>query len=119
MPLGARVIILLAGLTLFVLVFEMVRKGRFREELSVVWLVLSVVVASGAFLDRVIDPIAKRIGIYYPPTLVFLFVFILLLLALLYFSIVTSDLKGKVKELSQKVAMLEFQVRESNGGKPS
>jgi hypothetical protein len=37
-------------------------------------------------------------------------IFFLLVLAMLYFSLVVSDLKSKNKELSQKMALLEYRV---------
>jgi membrane-associated HD superfamily phosphohydrolase len=108
---SARVIILLAGLGLFVIVFELVRKKRLREELSIIWLLLALIIASGSVMDLVIDPLAKRIGIYYPPALVFMIVIIVLIISFFYFSLVTSDLKSKVKELTQKIALLEFELQ--------
>jgi len=49
-------------------------------------------------------------GISYPPVLVFVIISFLLVLALLYFSVVGSDLKGKNKELSQKIALMEYKL---------
>jgi hypothetical protein len=109
----ARIVILSAGLTLFFAVFELVRKKRLREELSIMWLVFSIIIASGSVLDLVIDPIAKKLNIYYPPTLVFLIVIFVLIVSFLYFSVVTSDLKSKVKELTQKISLLEYEINEN------
>lgn len=112
MPLSARIIILVGGLGLFIFVFELVRKKRFREELSIMWLLLALIIASGSVIDLIIDPLAKKLGIYYPPALVFMVVIMVLIISFFYFSLVTSDLKSKVKELTQKVALLEFELRE-------
>jgi hypothetical protein len=112
MPIGARLIILFLGIVLFIIVFELLRKGKFREELSVIWLIFSITVALGAFIDLIVDPIAKKLHIYYPPSLVFVFIFVILIIALLYFSMVISDLKSKVKELSQKIAILEYEQKQ-------
>ncbi len=112
MPLSARIIIFLTGLGLLVLVFELVRKKRFREELSVIWLFLAVIVASGSVIDIVIDPLARILRIDYPPALVFMIVIFVLIVSLLYFSLVTSDMKSRVKELTQKTALLEFEINE-------
>ena len=60
--------------------------------------------------DYLIDPIARRIGIGYPPALVFAWILFCLIIALLYFSAVISDLKGKIKELSQKIALMEYEI---------
>lgn len=117
MSLSARIIILLAGLGLFTVVFELVRRKRFREELSIMWLLLAIIIASGSVMDLIIDPLAKRLGIFYPPALVFMLVIIVLIISFFYFSLVTSDLKSKVKELTQKIALLEFEIHEKKSSK--
>lgn len=112
MPIAARLLILFAGAGLFLVVFELVRKKRFREELSVIWLFFAIIVASGSVIDIVIDPLAKWLHIYYPPALAFMLIIIAMIISLLYFSLITSDLKSKIKELTQKVALLEFEINE-------
>jgi hypothetical protein len=112
MSLGIRLIILGLGAVLFAFIFELVRRKRFREELSLAWFTVALALMLSSVSDTVIDPIAKRIGIGYPPALVFVWVVFCLILALLYFSSVISDLKGKIKELSQKIALLEFELRD-------
>ena len=110
MSLGIRLLLLGFGLALFALIFELVRRGRFREELSLAWFAVSILLIAGAFADRLIDPIARKIGIGYPPALVFAWILFCLVIALLYFSAIISDLKGKIKELSQKIALMEYQL---------
>ena len=66
----------------------------------------------GAGLDLIIDPLARKIGIYYPPILAFILVMFTIVIALLYFSIITSELKSKIKELTQKIVLLEYDLKE-------
>lgn len=115
MSIGARLFILVTGIMLFIVVFELVRKKRFREELSIIWLFFAIIVALGSVIDVIVDPLAKLLHIYYPPALVFVVITIFLIASLLYFSLITSDLKSKVKELTQKVAILEFELNEKRG----
>ncbi|MEW6570844.1 MAG: DUF2304 domain-containing protein [Nitrospirota bacterium] len=110
MGFSVRLFILVMGFLVFMIIFELVRKRRFREELSLIWLVIGVGLIFSSFADRIIDPLAFKLGIKYPPALIFLIVFFLLTLTTLYFSIVLSDLKSKNKELIQKIALLEYRV---------
>lgn len=110
MPVGIRLIIISLGLILFVIIFEMVRRKKFREELSIIWFIVSIAIMASSVADKIIDPLAGMLGIGYPPALVFVWVIFFLLLALLYFSMVISDLKGKVKELIQKLALMEHEI---------
>ncbi|MBI5100511.1 MAG: DUF2304 domain-containing protein [Nitrospirae bacterium] len=102
--------IFLLGLSLMLIIFELVRRNKFREELSIAWFAVGILVLAGSMADLIIDPFAKMIGIYYPPALVFAWLIFCLVVALLYFSSVISDLKGKIKELSQKMALMEFEM---------
>ena len=111
MPFTARLIILLAGIGFFLVVLELVRKKKFREELSIIWLFFALSIAVSSVLDKIIDPLAKILNISYPPAFAFMLISIIMIVSLLYFSLVTSDLKSKVKELTQKVAILEFESR--------
>ena len=110
MALSIRVGILLIGIFLFIVILDLVRRKKFREELSLIWLMIGIGLILSSFADRIIDPLAFRLGISYPPSLVFMLIFFLLVLAMLYFSLVVSDLKSKNKELSQKMALLEYRV---------
>lgn len=110
MSMGIRLLILGLGLVFFMIIFEMVRRKKFREELSVTWFLISIAIMASSVADKIIDPLAGILGIGYPPALIFIWVVFFLLLALLYFSLVISDLKGKVKELSQKIALIEHKI---------
>ncbi len=110
MSLGIRIIFFGLGVFLFGIIFELVRRRRFREELSIAWFAVSLMLMAGSFGDKLIDPLAHMIGIGYPPALVFAWIIFCLILALIYFSSVISDLKGKIKELSQKIALIELEI---------
>ena len=112
---NARIVLFAMGAALFCLVFELVRRRRFREELSLTWFAISLIVMASSFGDKIIDPMAKMLGIHYPPALVFIWIVFGLVVALLHFSAVISDLKGKIKELGQKIALMEADRRNSGG----
>jgi hypothetical protein len=110
MSFGIRIILLGMGLILFLAIFELVRRKRFREELSITWFAVAIALMASSVADKLVDPFARRLGIGYPPALVFAWIIFCLILALLYFSSVISDLIGKIKELSQKIALLESEI---------
>ncbi|GAB4415729.1 MAG: hypothetical protein OHK0032_11890 [Thermodesulfovibrionales bacterium] len=105
-----RIVILIIGTFLFITILELVRRRKFREELSIVWLLIGFGLILASFADLIVDPLAFKLGISYPPALVFMLIFFLFVLVILYFSIVVSDLKGKNKELSQKIALMEYKL---------
>lgn len=101
---------------LFMLIFELVRRQRLREELSITWFAVGILLMMGSVADLIIDPFAKKLGIGYPPALVFVWILFCLIIALLYFSAVISDLKGKIKELSQKISLIEYEIEQKDDG---
>lgn len=116
MSFGMRLMLFGLGITLFIIIFELVRHNKFREELSIAWFGVSLLLLASSVADVIIDPFAKKIGIGYPPALVFAWIIFCLIIALLYFSAIISDLKGKLKELSQKIAIMEFEMDNKKRG---
>jgi hypothetical protein len=110
MTFGIRFFIFLFGVLFFITIFELVRRKKLREDLSLGWLLIGLALILSSFADQVIDPLAFALGIHYPPALAFVIVALLLVIVMLYFSIVVSDLKSRNKELSQKVALLEYKL---------
>lgn len=110
MSYGIRVTLFVLGLIFFLIIFEMVRRRSFREELSITWFIVAFALMASSVADKIVDPLAGFLGVSYPPALVFVWIIFFLILALLYFSLIISDLKGKVKELTQKIALIEHEV---------
>ncbi len=117
MNLTLRLFIFLAGLLLFITILRLLRKKKFREELSILWLLVSISLSLGSVADVIIDPLAFALGINYPPALVFLIFFFIVVLTMFYFSLVVSELKSKNKELSQKVALMDYKIKELSPSK--
>ena len=111
MSFPVRLLIFCVGLGLFALVFALVRRGRFREELSVVWLLIGLTAMLSSGADVVLDRVALALGISYPPVLGFAMLALVLVVGFLYFSVVASDLKSSLKELAQQTALLEYELR--------
>ena len=110
MSFNIRILIFLVGIFIFLLILDLVRKKKFREELSIIWLVVGVCLILSSGADLILDPIAAKLGIHYPPALILPILAVLFILVVLYFSIVVSDLKTKNKELAQKVALMEYKL---------
>ncbi len=115
MSVSVRISVFLSGLLLFLVILGLVRNRKLREELSIVWLLAGVALLCSSFADLIIDPLAFKLHINYPPTLVFMLIFFLFAIVMLYFSIVVSELKSRNKELSQKIALMEYEIARLKG----
>ena len=108
-----QIIVGTLSVLLLLFTFQMIKKGRLREEYSILWLSIGIVVLAFSlwpnfFLSRFF---AKITGIFYLSAIV-LTAFFFLLLIVLHFSVVISKLTGQNKDLAQRHALLELEFKE-------
>jgi hypothetical protein len=102
-----------SALLLFV-IFELVRSRRLMERYALLWLFSGLVILGLAIWRNVLEVVAKAIGVFYPPSALFIVAFGFVLLLLLHFSVVVSRLSDQNKLLSQRLALLEEQATRSH-----
>ena len=108
-----ELVMLVVPAALFAVVVELVRRRRLREDYSLLWLVtFGVLVLFAVFPNSLLDGLADLIGIFYPPTALFVVGFGLMLLVLLQFSLVITRLAQQNKQSAQRIALLSARVRE-------
>jgi hypothetical protein len=95
---------------LFALVFELVRRRRLMERYALLWLFSSAVLLALAVWRGLLETIASAVGIYYPPSALFVIAFGFILVMLLHFSLSTSRLADQNKVLAQRLALLQQRV---------
>jgi len=100
------------SIVLLIFTFELIRKERLREEYSILWLFtgLATLVFSLApefFLSRFFTRIT---GLFYLSAVV-LIIFLFLLVIVFHFSVVISKLTLRNKELAQRHALLELELK--------
>jgi len=100
--------------TVLLLVVELIRRGRLKERYSLIWLLASVVLLALSSTQGIVY-LSHLLGIYYPPTALFLVAFLFLLLITLHFSVVISGLSEKNKRLAQEVALLRRDMEDRLG----
>ena len=101
-------IISIAGSLLFMFfVFRLIIKGKLREEYSIVWIICTLALLLFAFWRNGLDVIAKLLGVYYPPALIFLGAIFAIIVFLVHLSVVNSKQHKQIKELAQEMALLQ------------
>jgi hypothetical protein len=110
-----------ASILAFVLVLELVRQRRLREEYSLLWLATAfVMIVISAWRD-LLHSLSSIVGITYPPNLLFLLAALFTLMLMLYFSTVITRLTQENKDIAQEVALLRHELeslRAEQHGKP-
>jgi len=106
-----QIIIGTVSILLLVIVFELIRRRRLKEEYSLLWLLSGVVILTFSIFPNLLIIISRAMGMYYL-TALFVISFLFLLLIVLHFSTVISKLSERNKELTQELSILDFRFKE-------
>jgi hypothetical protein len=101
---------------------ELVRRRKLKEEYSLLWLGTGVVLFLLSLSRPLLDALASLVGVYYPPSALFLVALAFILFMLLHFSTVLTRLTQENKEAAQQIALLRWeleQVRKNVEPKPT
>jgi hypothetical protein len=93
-------------------IIELIRRGRLKERYALLWLFAGIVLLIFSLSRDLLKYVASLVGIYYPPSLLFLLAFLFLLLITLHFSSVISGLSEKNKQMAQELALLRQEMME-------
>jgi len=112
MPIRNKVVALMVGLWMLLLIIELVRRRKLREEYSWLWLMTGSGILLLTLWFDLLKWITQLVGAVSPSSTIFLFAFLFLIFISLHFSVVISKLTDRNKELAQRYALLELEVQE-------
>ena len=107
-----QIVAILFNISLFVFVIELIRRNRLKEKYSILWLASVAIMLILSIWRDLLHKSAKLLGIADPPNLLFIVGFIFLLIIVLHFSTVVSKESETTKTLAQKIALLEFKLKQ-------
>lgn len=105
-----QVIAIAVALSLMLGTLELVRRRKLGEVYSIIWLVLGSVILVLALFRDLQETLARWMGVYYPPSLIFGILNFLQLGVILYLSMVLTRLETRHRILMQRLALLEQHV---------
>jgi hypothetical protein len=109
------VLAVLASASLLLYILEMVRRRRLQEEYSILWLAGGVIMLVLSVKKDWLEWVSDAVGIYYPPSFLFLISMFFILLILIHFSITISRLYQMNKRMAQELALLKQATGEEPG----
>ena len=112
MPIRNKIVALAFGIMMLLLVIELVRRRKLREEYSWLWLMTGAVILLLSLWFDLLKWMTHQVGAITPSSTIFLFAFLFLILISLHFSVVISKLTNQNKELAQRYAILELELNE-------
>lgn len=98
------------SLVFLVVTVELIRRQKIAEKYSLLWLALGLVMISCSVFPGLLEGIARSVGIYYAPSLLFLIGLIFSLTFIMHLTIVISRLQRQLTRLIQEVALLKAKL---------
>ncbi len=111
-----QLVSIVGSLSLLVLILELIRRGKLAERYSLLWIVTGAVLLGLSIWRGLLDNFAVALGIFYPPSALFLVGLVFVLLLILHFSVIVSRLSRRSRLLAQEVALLKEALREIQEG---
>lgn len=109
----AMVFGLAASMAALAFIIELVRQRRLKEEYSLLWLATAAVLLVLSVSRPLLDVLANVVGIFYPPSALFLVAMVFVMFILLHFSTVVTRLSQENKETAQQLALLRWQLEQA------
>jgi hypothetical protein len=110
-PFRVSVVAAIAAALFLLVIFELIRSRRLQERYALLWLVTGGVILVLAIWRDALRLLAEQIGIAYPPSALFVVGFLFILVVLLHYSTVISELAERNVRLAQDIALLEERLR--------
>ncbi|MBI3583552.1 MAG: DUF2304 domain-containing protein [Nitrospinae bacterium] len=111
MPLRQQIFAILISIVIFIVIIELVRKRKLREEFSLIWLLTGFLLFILAIWYDLLLAITSLIGASLATSTLFFFGLVFLILINLYYSIKLSAIANQMKNLSQEIGILKAEVR--------
>lgn len=112
MPIRNKMVALIISIGMLLLIIELVRRRKLREEYSWLWLLTASTILLLTLWFDLLRWITSLVGAFVPSSTIFLLAFLFLILISLHFSVVISKLTDRNKDLAQRYALLEWEFNE-------
>lgn len=98
---------ILIGIIVIIYIFNTVKKGKFSVNESMFWLFGGFLVLILSIFPKLIDFVAEKIGIDYPPSLLFMLCNVFLLFMCFRNNRRIAEQQEKIIELAQQMSLLK------------
>ena len=97
---------IVASILFFIIILNLVRKRKLDEKYSILWVIFSIVILLVSIFPSSITKVANIFGVYYPPSLLFLFGFVILCIYIVHITIVITKQNKMIVKLTQELGIL-------------
>lgn len=111
-PYRLQIMAVVVAVIFMFFIFRLITRGKLREEYSFVWIGCTALLLMFSIWRTGLDVIAKLLGIYYAPALVFMAAIFAIIIFLVHLSVINSKQHEQIKTLTQELALLKKQIDE-------
>lgn len=97
----------LTGIILIVIIFNLMVNKKMSESQSVLWLLIGIVTIIIGLFPRIINITANKLGVWYPPSLIFVIAYVGLLFIVFKTTVMTSVQTSQINELFMEVILIK------------
>ena len=103
----------IVGASIFmVMIFRLIVQGRLREEYSIVWILCTLILVVFSIWRKGLEQISLWLGVYYPPSLIFLAAIFAIIVFLVHLSVVNTRLQSQIKTLTHEMAYMKLELEQ-------
>jgi hypothetical protein len=99
------------SLLFLILIMELVRRQKLKEQYSLLWITASGVMVIFALWKDLLERVSSLLGVHYAPSTLFLVSLLFALLIILHFSVIVTKLSNQNIKLAQELALLTAKVQ--------
>jgi hypothetical protein len=112
-PIRIQIISIVGSLLFLVVIGRLIVRGRLREEYAIVWLACTIVLLLLSVWRNGLEVLAASLGVFYPPSLLFLGACFAITIFLVHLSVVVTKLQKQNKILAQELALMRNELQAS------
>jgi CDP-diglyceride synthetase len=114
-----KIFAILTTLALMLVILELVRRRRMKEEYTWLWVLIGVIAPVLIIWDSLLSRISSFIGAVTPMTTFSIFTFLFLILINIHYSIKVSGFTDQIKRMAQQIGLLSKELEDLKNEKDS
>ncbi|HDY69698.1 MAG TPA: DUF2304 domain-containing protein [Actinobacteria bacterium] len=106
-----QIISLIISLLLMLVIFQLIRKRKLKEQYSLLWFLTVIIMLTLALWEGLLFRISDLMGIEIASNALFMLAILFMFAISLHFSMLISRLTDQSKMLAQRIALLDHELR--------
>ena len=108
-----QIISLVISLLLALVIFQLIRKKKLKEQYSLLWFLTVTVMLVLALWEGLLYRISSLLGIAVPSNALFMLALLFMFIMSLHYSMLVSRLTDQTKMLAQRLALVDRELRKA------